>query len=91
MAAQVAAKTQRDARILGKSIGMSKSADQLKKMQEFPLVFEPTDRLIVDEVPQRVRSRNFFCDDSASNSSGDSFNINEEDLKRWRDPKFGSL
>jgi hypothetical protein len=46
--------------------------------------------LIVDEVVPRVRPRNFFCDDSASNSSDNSF-INEEELKRYRDPKFGSL
>lgn len=32
VAAQVAAKSQRDARLLGKSIGFSKSADQLKRI-----------------------------------------------------------
>jgi hypothetical protein len=44
----------------------------------------------VDEIPRRTRPRNFFCDDSASSSSEGSF-VNEEELKRYRDPKFGSL
>lgn len=39
VAAQVAVKTQRDARWLGKSAGLSKSAEQLRKLPQFSLPF----------------------------------------------------
>lgn len=84
VAAQVAVKTQRDARWLGKSLGLSKSAEQLRRGAQLLVPFE-SKIVFVDEMPRRVQQRNvnFFGEDSAESSeSGDP--ITEEDIKSFK-------